>query len=281
MNLIGITTTFNNEKIVPYVMKYATELGYDKLIIYDNESTDRTVELLKQYPFVEIRTYHSDVYDEDKRIQLIQDTLVGLPLTNEPTWMTIGDFDEVFYYAQQDKDKFKDYLIKLSDHGYNVCTEHMVNLISQNSCHDTNDFLHTQVEKCAYCNPFDWCKPILFRFDNLKSIFHTIGHHYGHLEFYREGTKQFYNTKHLHVFHLKYAFGKEHLLKTIEGYNERNFRYDGETRDYYYNINDAEHDFDSTYRNGINVNAYLEHKMLNGDDSYEHSDYLVLMPATQ
>ena len=278
MNLIGITTTYNNEKIVPYVMKYAMELEYDKLIVFDNESTDRTIELLKQYPFVEIRTYHSDVYDEDKRIQLIQNAVIELTPTDELTWVTVGDFDEVFYYAQQDKDRLKDYLVKLSSNGYNVCTEHMVNLISENSYHDINCFLHTQVEKCAYCNPFDWNKPILFRVDNLKGIFHTIGHHYGYFEFYGEDTKQFYNTKHLHVFHLKYAFGKEHLLSTTKDYNERGMKFNGNTRDYYYEIDKIEHDFESTYRNGINVNTYLEHKMLNGDDSYEHNDLLVSFP---
>ena len=52
MKLIGMTLTYNESKMIPYIMPYYERLGFDILIIYDNESTDNTVELLKQYSFM-------------------------------------------------------------------------------------------------------------------------------------------------------------------------------------------------------------------------------------
>ena len=278
MKLYGITTTYNVGPIIPYVMKYIKELGYDKFIVYDNESTDNTVELLKQYPFIEVRTYHTDHYNEIDRIATIQDCVLSFPINDSPVWVTVTDFDEVLYYAKQDKDTLKDYLVRLGNHGYNVCTEHMVNLIGEKDCwqYDENVFLHQQIGKCAYCPPFDWNKPILFRLDNLRHVAHTVGHHYGYFEFYNEPTKQFFNSKHLHVFHLKYAFGKEYLLKTAHDYNARKWvNLADETLEDYRQIDDVNDDYEKTLINSVGTQLYLELKMLNGDDSYEHDDELV------
>ena len=60
MTLIGFTCVYNEEEYVPFVMPYVEALGYDKFIVFDNGSTDRTVELLKEYPFVEIRHYETN-----------------------------------------------------------------------------------------------------------------------------------------------------------------------------------------------------------------------------
>ena len=277
MKLYGVTTTYNNEKIVPYVMKYISELEYDRFIVLDNGSTDRTVELLREYPFVEVREWHTDMFDDIERLNIISNTLSELitPPLNDIAWGTIGDFDEVFYYAQQDKDRFKDALVRITNAGFNVCTEHFVNLISDGRSLKKDEFLHLQVEKCAYSAPFEWCKPVLFRLDNLVSLVHTIGHHYANFEFYNEPVKQLYNTKYLHAFHLKFAFGKEHLLNMIREYNRRKSYCGDVVVNEYQPIEYASRYFDRTYENGISTNAYLEHKMLFGDDSWEHNDNLV------
>ena len=277
MRLYGVTTTYNNEKIVPYVMKYLSELDYDKLIVLDNGSTDKTVEMLKEYPFVEVREWLTDIFNETERMNVMADALSEMAgqSRDDVTWGTMNDFDEVFYYAQQDKDKLKDVLIKITNAGFNVCTEHFVNLISDGRPLREDEFLHFQVEKCAYSSPFDWCKPVLFRLDNLVSVYHTIGHHYANFEFYDAPVKQLYNTKYLHAFHLKFAFGKEHLINTIRGYNKRKYYYGDVVVDKYQPIEYASRYFDRTYANGIRTEAYLEHKMLCGDDSWEHNDNLV------
>lgn len=55
MKLFGCTVVKNEEEMIPYVMPYVERLGYDKFVVYDDNSTDNTVEKLLKYPFVEIR----------------------------------------------------------------------------------------------------------------------------------------------------------------------------------------------------------------------------------
>ena len=55
MKLFGCTVVKNEEEMIPYVMPYVERLGYDKFVVYDDNSTDNTVEELLKYPFVEIR----------------------------------------------------------------------------------------------------------------------------------------------------------------------------------------------------------------------------------
>ena len=55
MKLFGCTVVKNEEGMIPYVMPYVERLGYDKFVVYDDNSTDNTVEELLKYPFVEIR----------------------------------------------------------------------------------------------------------------------------------------------------------------------------------------------------------------------------------
>jgi hypothetical protein len=64
MKILGITTTYNISEKIPYVMPYYERMDIDKLIIYDNHSTDDTVEKLSKYPFVEIRYYETDSFND-------------------------------------------------------------------------------------------------------------------------------------------------------------------------------------------------------------------------
>lgn len=95
IKIIGVTVTYNNEDKIPYVMPYYERMKIDKLIVYDNESTDNTVEMLSKYPFVEIRSYHTDKYSEDlvrEFKQKVQDEFRG-----QYHWCISTYFDEVFY----------------------------------------------------------------------------------------------------------------------------------------------------------------------------------------
>lgn len=95
IKILGVTVTYNNEDKIPYVMPYYERIGIDKLVVYDNESTDKTVEMLSRYPFVEIRSYHTDKYDEGTILKLktdIQNEFMG-----QYDWCISTYFDEVFY----------------------------------------------------------------------------------------------------------------------------------------------------------------------------------------
>ena len=107
VKLYGVTLTYNESKMIPYVMPYYERLGIDKLIVYDNQSTDNTVELLKKYPFVEVRTFKSNDSFNDKTHVDLKTKAYKEFVGKGARWMIVTDFDEVIYY---DGDNFKEYL---------------------------------------------------------------------------------------------------------------------------------------------------------------------------
>lgn len=98
MVLHGHVLCWNEAPLVPFVMDYWKELKVDKLYVYDNGSTDGTLELLKAYDFVEVIPFSTDRNKTDefaltyirntawKRSKLVAD------------WCIVCDFDEVPYF---------------------------------------------------------------------------------------------------------------------------------------------------------------------------------------
>lgn len=273
MRLVGVTLTYNEAALVPYVMPYIEKLGYDRFVVYDNESTDNTVELLKQYPFVEIRSFHTDKMDNYQHIknmlEIYQEEFKISYGKGEPVWMTMGDFDEVFYFTHWktmytiNKEPFKFYLNNLSELGYNVCTEEIVDLISENMpvLKDSHDLVHNHIDKFNYGHPFEWNKPVLFRVDNLEALSFFGGMHYGKFRFEGQKITPFYGTKYLFRFHLKYI-GKDRLYANNV---ERN-RKRGNTN---CPIEDFNERWDSVVSEGLPLKDYIKDKKLHGTLQYD------------
>ena len=79
MKIGGVTICFNEEKMVKYVMPYWERIGIDKLIVWDNLSTDNTVEELKKWPFVEVRSFDTNGrFDDRKNSDLKEETALEL-----------------------------------------------------------------------------------------------------------------------------------------------------------------------------------------------------------
>ena len=250
-------------------MKYYSELGYDKVLVYDNGSTDKTVEMLRQYPFVEVITYQTEKFDDYVKTKHLYGGFWDLYRQHVPSgyvegvtelaWVTVADFDEVVFYTRQDYITFKEYLKRISKHGYNVCNEQMVNLISDYPPNNENEFAHLQVDKCIYGDPFDWRKPILFRLDNIYVYNLDLGQHAAKMSFLDQDVKTFNHTRNIHVFHLKYILGLEGLARTHKTKVERGLW----SEDVNY-ITDYRGNYRLVKENAIDINAYFEHKMLTG-----------------
>lgn len=278
MKLYGVTTTYNCERLVPFVMKYAKELGYDKLIVYDNESTDNTVELLKQYPFVEVRTYHTEHFCEQEKLTIKLHGIFELQRYNEENggdyaWCTACDFDEVYFFndALSTAEPFKAFLFYLMLLDFNICTETFVNILSKEPSYDKDVLLHLQADKIAYQCPFLWNKPNLFRLDNLHKLYFSPGQHYGEAEFNGQEPKQFYNSRGLFAFHLKLAFGREYAEACSAEINKRGAQAtNNEAPRNLYDDGWISKVFDSQWWYGVTPQEFFQHKTLNGYDNYEH-----------
>ena len=103
MKLFGYTFTLNEEHMIKYVLPYLDRIGYDKLVVYDSGSTDRTVEILSKVPYVEIRNIRCEegtfnIVKMHKQIESFSECKkYSEEHDNEDVWMTFTDFDEVIF----------------------------------------------------------------------------------------------------------------------------------------------------------------------------------------
>lgn len=259
MKLYGVTVARNVEFYVPYTMKYVEELEYDRFIVYDNCSTDRTVELLKEYPFVEVRSFGNGDFSEDLKTEMIINTYKEFfqyhreNYDGDFAWMTITDFDEVIYLAHTEYDGvFKHYLGNLTWRGYNVVNEPIVNLLppSNGLVPPKGDFAHLYVDKIGKGTEVDWEKPLLFRLDTLASITLQYGQHAAWFEFQDGKVNAYSHSSDIMVFHLKYLLGKR-----ATDIGDDNFKVHG--------LNRVSH-LEYQLRDNIDIKDYFAYKFLCG-----------------
>ena len=99
--------SFNESYLLPQVDKWWKDRFKNvKFVLYDNESTDNTVELAKERGW-EVRNFHTEGMSD----------LIQMNLKNEcwkdcnTTWAWVSDFDELPGFAEESFDNFQDYAI--------------------------------------------------------------------------------------------------------------------------------------------------------------------------
>lgn len=144
IKILGVTVTYNNEDKIPYVMPYYERMGIDKLVVYDNGSTDKTVELLSKYPFVEIRSYHTDQYSEE--LVLKYKTDIQNEFRGQYHWCISTYFDEVFYTERD----FREVLYEKMCEGRTVFVKTGLNIFSRHfPPTDNGKLIHENVGRGA------------------------------------------------------------------------------------------------------------------------------------
>lgn len=93
--IVLYTLAYNESDIVEYSVDYWRSLGVDKVVCFDNESTDDTVEKLSKYDWVEIRSFHTDGMTDD--IQAIIKNNCWKEQKGKDCWCLVCDFDEWLY----------------------------------------------------------------------------------------------------------------------------------------------------------------------------------------
>ena len=255
IKLYGVTLAYNEAKMVPYVMAYHERLGFDKLIVYDNESTDNTVELLKQYPFVEVRTFSTgNRMDDETHSRLKSNTIMEFA-GEENAWVYVGDFDEVLYYDGN----FKEFIASMDASGCTYYNGQLINLVRR-EFPETDKLAHETAEIFNYFGD-GGNKTTLIKADGLNGINHTPGAHIATVS-HRLDSKSINSvSSDLKAFHLKfidYYSAINKMKNAVLRFSDRNKRC-GYGSHYYRNSKDDEYarQWEQRMREAIDRDAYM------------------------
>jgi glycosyltransferase involved in cell wall biosynthesis len=87
---------FNEEVILPFFLKYYSDFC-DKIVIYDNESTDRTPEIVRSFPNTELRSWSSN-NQIDENLYLNIKNQAYKESRGIADWVIVGDADEFIFH---------------------------------------------------------------------------------------------------------------------------------------------------------------------------------------
>lgn len=120
MKICWITLCKNEMDILPFVRKYWERISAD-VIVYDNGSTDGSLEYLSSIPYVTIRHFDSDGHNDIIHKNVKEQAY--LEYKNDYDIIIITDMDEVFFF-----DDFKAVSEAFIDGGYNVLMTPIISL---------------------------------------------------------------------------------------------------------------------------------------------------------
>lgn len=120
MKICWITLCKNEMDILPFVRKYWERISAD-VIVYDNGSTDGSLEYLSDIPYVTIRHFDSDGHNDIIHKNVKEKAY--LEYKDKYDIIIITDMDEVFFF-----DDFKAVSEAFIDGGYNVLMTPIISL---------------------------------------------------------------------------------------------------------------------------------------------------------
>lgn len=181
------TLAWNEQILLPYFVAHYRKMFRDvHIIIYDNESTDKTAELAKELG-CEVRTYTTQNTLSDRTYLEIKNSCWKGAQTK---WVLIADIDELVYITDYDlSEEEKDNVSIIKVHGFN-----MVN--------DVNDFNIPEIKKGIRAKSYD--KLYCFDRTKIKEINYVYGCHHAHPIGEIKYSRNAYNCKHYKYLNLPY-----------------------------------------------------------------------------
>lgn len=177
LKVCWITLCKNEEDIIPFCIQYWKRIA-DKVVVFDNFSTDKSIELLSQHDWIEIRYFESDGQND-----LIQKSLkeqAYLQYKNDYDIIIISDMDEVFYF-----DDFKASVEEMINGGYSCMVTPIYSLCEDSKPkYDEDNLLHQlchkfYLQKMNHMKGFEKVSKIsIFNTRETEKIQMSVGQHY-------------------------------------------------------------------------------------------------------
>lgn len=172
-----VTLCYNEIDILPFVSQYWERIGCD-VVVYDNGSSDGSIQYLLELPYVTLRHFDSD--GQNDVIQKTVKEQAYLELKDKYDIIIISDMDEVFYFND-----FKAISEAFVSGGYNILMTPIISLCEDSKPPYTRDkLLHQQChkfykQKMNHMHGFeDYSKLSIFNTKTTDRVSMSVGQHY-------------------------------------------------------------------------------------------------------
>jgi len=203
-----ITLCKNEMDILPFVRQYWERIGCD-VVVYDNGSTDGSLEYLSKLPYVTVRHFdsegHNDVIQKQVKEQAYQEH------KDQYDFIIISDMDEVFYFYD-----FNALQAQMIAGGYNILMTPIYALCEAGKpIYDDSKLLHQICHKfykqrMNHMNGFDkYSKLSIFNTKVTDKITMSVGQHY----VYTSPQMMILLDKQSFCLHINRGFGADYYAK--------------------------------------------------------------------
>lgn len=152
--------------ILPWSVDYWKEFA-DKVTVWDNGSTDGSIEYLRQFPFVTVRHYRTEGMN-DTVVQMLKNRCWK---GSDADWVVMADMDEMLYA----KEGVRNALQSLQEDGVGIVYPQWYSMVSDSVPEYNGELLH-RIRPLWTPKPQE-AKPLIFRPSLVKEMNFTVGQH--------------------------------------------------------------------------------------------------------
>lgn len=159
---------YNGEVLLPYFLRHYETIA-EKIIIYNNQSTDRTEEILKAHDKVEMRELESNNEIRDDYFRAIKNNC-WKESRGIARLVVVCDIDEFLYHVN-----LPEYLEHFNNSRQTLIKPTGYNMVSEN-LPSGNDQIYDEIKNGVLDNHWS-AKSIMFKPDAIKEINYSYGAH--------------------------------------------------------------------------------------------------------
>lgn len=245
------TLCYNEIDIIPWAIDYWKRFA-EKAVVYDNGSTDGSIEYLSQFDWIEVRHFDSNGLDDEALIR-VKNT-AWKESKEVADWVVVCDMDECIF----SKDIFSS-LQKYNSEGYTLIWPKWYNFVGEYKPEYKGDgkLLHDVIENV--CELKNNGKCVIFNPNKIQEINYSIGAHIHRAV--GELVKEIKFIDDIILLHIDRGFGEEYKIKRFkmlsERMSEKNKRYGW---GYHYNFSEEKirSDYQKARENSINIKTVLQ-----------------------
>ena len=209
MKIYLCTVCYNEMDILPWVIDYWKRIPVTKAVVYDNGSTDGTIEYLSKFPWIEIRNFKTE--GQDDQIQAVIKNNAWKEAKGKADFVVVCDMDE-FLWGDIDGE-----LQKMKEGGYNILGNPWYAFCgNEYPKYEEGKYLHQLIRKGykQYINHMEEYKHLgkfmIIDPNITESTNWSVGNHilYDIKPFFK-----LYVTDKITTFHINKGFGEDYFVK--------------------------------------------------------------------